>query len=126
MPLQRKDDQQGASLLRTYLFAALLVNFLLWGIAVAIFNTGNGLAIAHPGRRPNRIVFLVSSIVVFFMSAVTTLPQVGAVVAYIWTNHKWYLFVVFAVNGLLALFMVWMKKVEQDLNSGRVFGNHKR
>jgi hypothetical protein len=126
MPSRRRIDPPGASLLRVWLLAVVLVNFLLWGIAVGIFHGGSGLENAPTIRTRSSLVIFVMGVVVFVTSSVTTLPQMGAVFAHLWANHAWYLLLVIAVNGLLAIFILWLTKVEQELNSGRVFKRSRR
>jgi hypothetical protein len=120
------EEQRGSSLVRTYLLAFLVVNYMLWGIAAAIFNGGSGLEGTAPTVRVRSgFVMVIMSIVVFITSSFTTLPKIGPVMAYIWEHHQWYVLVVAGVNVALLLFIVWLRKVEHDLQSGKAFGKRR-
>jgi hypothetical protein len=131
-PRQRvREESSGASMLRTYVAGLLLVNFFLWGIAVSMYQEGSGLSapVTLPGRPRGAgggIAMAIAGIGVFITSAVAALPQIAAVCSHTLSNRMWYAVLVAGVNLLLVLFMLWMKKVEGDLNSGRAFGNRKR
>ena len=127
---RRREDSSGTSMLWIYAAGFLLLNFILWGIAVAMFHGGSGLESdvtlrVRPRGAGGGILMAIAGIGVFITSAVKTLPQIGAVCLYIVSNRTWYAIAVAVVNVLLVLFMLWMKKVEGDLNSGRAFGKRK-
>lgn len=122
MPTSHDDGQPRASLLATLGLAFLLINFILWGVAVAIFNGGAvGFDEAPTTRGRGR-----RGVLIFVIEALTTLPQIGSVIPYIWNNHKWYVGVFCVVEVLLLLFMVWMKKLDQDLSRGSPFKKSRR
>ncbi len=112
MVTKKDDDQQNTSLLVIQVLVFLLVNFILWGIAAGIYNGGSGLGSA---RRSG------GNILIFIASSVATLPEIGSVIPYIWSNHMWYVGVFVVVEILLVLFILWMKKVDDDLKGGNPF-----
>lgn len=85
----------------------LITNFILWGIAAGIYNRGSGVNVSGDER------------VEFILSAVSTLPEIGSVIPHIWTNHTWYVLVCLVVETLLVLFLLWMRKIDKELSSGK-------
>lgn len=111
-PLKGKLEEKQSSLMFIQLAGFLLVNFVLWGIAAGLFNAGSGV---ESSRRTG------SNIILFVVSAVATLPQMGAVIADVWANHKWFVAVFAVAETLLILFFVWMRQVDADLKQGNPF-----
>ncbi|MEZ6056607.1 MAG: hypothetical protein R3C01_07870 [Planctomycetaceae bacterium] len=106
------EEKSEASLIAIQVFVFLLVNFVLWGFAAGFYNGGSGVGSSRRARG-NLIIFIVSSL--------STLPEIGSVIPYIWNNHFWFVLVFFVVETLLVLFLIWMKKVDNDLKSGNPF-----
>lgn len=112
MAKHRGDEQQSTSLFAIQILVFVLVNFVLWGIAAGLYNSTRGIRSARG---------VVGNIVIFVVSALVTLPEIGSVIPYIWGNHKWYVGVFLVMEILLILFIWWMKSVDDDLKGGNPF-----
>lgn len=110
MAPQQDDSEKTLSVVAVQVLSFVVINFLLWGVAASIYNGG------ATSRRTTG-----GNLAVFVSTSVATLPEFPSVVSYIWEKHKWYVAVAAVVEMLLIGFVLWIKKVDEDLKRGSPF-----
>ena len=119
----------GASIRTVSIGVGLLMTWLLWGCACAMYDAGrprpaddallgedNGVAVPLRMRgRAGGLAFAVSGIATFVAKSFSMLPQALTVTGFIVRERFWYVIVSFVVLGGVVAFAWFLKQTEAAL-----------
>jgi len=109
------DSESNASLRAISISLFSFVNFVLWGIAAAMYS--GGLSARGRGVRSSFLV----AILEFVTNAIGRIPDLFAVISFTISERFWYVIICIVVEVVLVLFLIWMKRVDNDLKAGNPF-----
>jgi hypothetical protein len=136
---KRNPDDAGLSTTTVTASAGVVVAYLLWGVACAMYDTTQGAALAAVDeelmsesdagghiRIPVRgsagvLAIAIAGVVTFVTKSFSYLPQLPGVVSFVVRERFWFVIVSFAVLGGVVLFGWFLKRTEESLKSGRHF-----
>jgi hypothetical protein len=129
MTMGSGSDDSGASIRTVSIGVGLLMTWLLWGCACAMYDAGrprpaddsllgedDGVAVPLRIRgRAAGLVFAVAGVATFVGKSFTMLPEVLTVTGFIVRERFWYVIVSFVVLGGVVAFAWFLKQTEAAL-----------
>ncbi len=118
----RRRASQGMSIFTMTLLVGIVVTYLLWGVATAMYDADQGNRWMMPvpdqdaiRKRPSPIAIFVTGIVAFVSNSVMHIPAVFQVVRFVVTKRTWYLIVVILVEAIVIAFGFGTAQLEKSL-----------
>jgi len=130
--MSRDDDESGLSIATVSLGVGVVVAFLLWGVACAMYDAARpqlaDVAEVNSDFEAPRIrvrgggaglVFAVAGVVTFVVKSFTMLPELPGVVGFVFRERMWFAMTAALVLGGVVLFGVFLKRTEAALAAPR-------
>jgi hypothetical protein len=129
----KRSSEEGLSSWIVTLGVAVVLAFLLWGCACAMYDNaeGNRWVFGDPEKPTFRmgrgagIGFLIAGIVAFVVNSVTYIPEIHHVIGFIFRERMWFAVVSALVLGLTLLAGLWLKQMENSLRDGNPFAKNR-
>ena len=126
--MSRPRASEGMSILTMTLLVGIVITYLLWGIATAMYDAdqGNRWLMPVPDQqavrpRASPIAIMVVGVIAFVSNSVMYMPSVLQVVGFTVTKRTWYVFVVLVVEAAVVGFGIATSRLEKSLSSNTGF-----
>lgn len=128
--MSREESSKGLSITVITIIVAAVTTWLLWGVACAMYGNANPEAVEGqievvvdlesdhltPGRvRGAGPAFLIAGVSTFLIKTLTMLPQLPAVLGYLFRERIGFVIVATGILAGVILFGVFMKRMELAL-----------
>lgn len=124
----KSKEPQGMSILTMTILIGIVVTYLLWGVATAMYDADQGNRWLMPvpdenaiRRRPSPIAIFVAGIIAFVANSVMYIPSMFQVFAFILTQRTWFLIIVGLVEAGVIAFGFGAAQVEKSVSSNGGF-----
>jgi hypothetical protein len=120
------DNEHPFTLGKMTVLLLALVTFILWAIAAAMYQTEHGDLNAGRFRGRGVAGQLVTMAVRLTWNAIISIPEFFQVMGYVFQERFTFVIVAIVIEALLVLFLLWMRRVDQDLKHGNPFRKRRK
>jgi uncharacterized protein with PQ loop repeat len=141
--MSEEGNSKGLSITTVTIIVAVVVTWLLWGVACAMYSNAhpaaveghlevvvdtsdNGLGPTRMGTRGASFAFVIAGISTFFLKTFQMLPQLPSVLGYLFRERIGFVIVANAILAGIILFGVFMKRLELQLEAPKTKRKKKR
>lgn len=119
-----RSKPQGLSITTMTTLVGIVVAYLMWGVATAMYDTAGGgrwVLETQGVRRPSVVSMAFAGVIAFVVNSVMFLPELPQVIGFVLTQRTWFAIVVVIVEAGVVGFGIGMARLQETLDSGQLY-----